>query len=161
MHPSDTATAANEAVHALLLEACEQFLEAVTRLDDEAMRARLARFTAQLDRHMRFEEDVAVVLLLDLAPESADEIARIEGDHRILVRCVAAARRLMDELAVSDAPRRTLVRRLGELNRLREVLEHHTLRESEHFYPLLDRRLDEPTRRDLAMRLDGQCAELD
>ncbi len=145
--------AANAAAHDQQLAAYDDFLEALTLLDFETMMRSLDRFRALLRDHMALEEDVIMPLCLEVWPEARAELERIDGDHRILQRSLAAVHDALGELRAAADARRTLVRWLGVFHRPREVLEHHSLRESGQLYPRLDANLDSDRREELAMRL--------
>lgn len=146
--------AANERAHAAQLEAYDDFLEALTRLDFLAVMRALDRFRTLLRDHLALEEGEVMPLARSLSAELAGELERIDGDHRILVRSLAAACDALGEIRRAPAPRRALVRRLGVVQRPREVLEHHGLRETARLYPLLDDELGPATALALARRID-------
>lgn len=148
-------TAANAREHASQLERYERFLEAATCLDFAAMSTHIEGFADALGRHMQFEEEEVLKSFREHCPDRRAEIARIEGDHRILLRVMDSVRLVLRDLAAADEPRRTLVRRLGVLDRLRDVLEHHTLRESTRLYPFLDQALPVEIRDVLCRRMQS------
>lgn len=146
-------TVANAAAHDDQLEAYDDFLEALTRLDFTAVLRALDRFRMLLRDHVALEEEVLMPLCLDVCPDARAELERVDGDHRILTRSLAAAHDALGDIRAADDPRRALVRALGVVNRPRDVLEHHSLREAARLYPLLDEHVP-PARRDaLARRL--------
>ncbi len=147
----------NSTAHRRQLELVEGFLEAVTALDLAAASAMLDRFRADLGAHMEVEESAVLpaALGLDIDPVL---LRQIDGDHRLLERCLGKVGTVLGTLAREPAPRRALVRSLGALNRLLELVEHHTLRE-EALYRALDRALEATVRDRLASRLGGDQAE--
>ena len=146
-------TEANQSVHAVHLEAYEQFLEAATEIDETSMRPRFDTFVEFLINHIEFENNEITPLARNVWPEGRAEIDLVDGDHHILLRTIHAVRRCVDEVVIANRPRRKLVRNLGVLNRMRDVLEHHTLRESNQIYPRLDERLSESEAAMLTRRL--------
>ena len=65
----------------------------------------------------------------------------LRGDHVILERAVAGARRQLQALAKAQAPLREVASVLEPFVRLQSVLEHHTAREQRFLYPVLDQEL--------------------
>lgn len=143
----------NSTVHRRQLELVEGFLEAATDLDLDDAPVLLEQFRADLEAHMEVEESAVLpaAVALDLDPVL---LRQLDGDHRLLERCLGRVETVLGALAEEPAPRRALVRSLGTLNRLRELLEHHTLRE-EALYQALDRALEAQVRDRLASRLGG------
>jgi len=148
-----TLTAANEAVHERLLADYDDFLEALTTLDQAAARARLDAFERRLLPHMELEDGEVNERFRTLDGDPDAELRRLAGDHAIIRRGLDRVRAALVTLGGSAAPRRELVRRLGVFSRLRDVLDHHTVRESTRIYPRLDEALAPQSRRELAGRL--------
>ncbi len=152
-------TAANAAAHDAQLEAYDDFLEALIRLDFTGVMRALDRFRSLLREHVALEEEVLMPLSLDLCPAARAELERVDGDHRILTRSLAAVHDVLGDVRAAREPRRALVRVLGVVNRPRDVLEHHTLREGARLYPLLDEHLPRGRRDALAARLRAPAGE--
>lgn|SRR5690606_23690992 len=154
-----TLTAANEVVHERLLADYDGFLEALTSLDLEAARIRLDAFERRLLPHMELEDGEVNERFRVLDGDPDAELRRLAGDHAIIRRGLDKVRAALVALGGSPEPRRELVRRLGVFSRLRDVLEHHTVRESTRIYPRLDEVLAPGARRELVGKLLGSAGE--
>lgn len=152
---ADDLVAANERAHEHIDEAWMSFVERILEADYRLAGRDLRRFMGLLDRHMTVEESSALVSFRASAgPGDAGVAGQVEGDHVILRRTVAAVARLLEDVAgAGSGHRRLLAERLGELARVSEVLAHHSQRERERFYPLLDASLDADARARLCARL--------
>ena len=97
----------------------------------------LKNFSDDLAQHMHAEETHIQPLL-----ESSDnKLARqVEGDHKILLRTLNKCRKTLEQLEKTDVEKKRLlmVQNLDAFIRLRAVLEHHTIRETELVYEALD-----------------------
>src|SRR5690606_14700098 len=81
-----TLTAANEAVHERLLADYDDFLEALTTLDQAAARARLDAFERRLLPHMELEDGEVNERFRTLDGDPDAELRRLAGDHAIIRR---------------------------------------------------------------------------
>ena len=128
----------NLQIHQTLEEGYAVFLERLTQLDETGARDAFEQFRSILDRHRMFE-DVRVLPCLRVGEDiSPDELARVEGDHRLIESTLEMLSILIDSIFLSAQPRRTLVTNLARLGRMQGILEHHTERELRFVYPMLD-----------------------
>ncbi len=132
---------ANAAIHDRIEREYQGFLEHLTALELEPAAAAFARFEHQLYAHMEREEEHVLPVYAGLAVEAGNCLKQVEGDHRILLRVVDAARNAFVKICKAGRPRTALVRDLATFVRVHGVLEHHGERETTLLYPQLERRL--------------------
>lgn len=139
-------TRLNARIHAAWDERLLQGIEALTALRLEEAREHLTLLAAELQAHAAREE--AFILpkyeRIGTFPRGAS-LEILDGDHRMLDKLAARAVAIVERLfeAPREDLRRQVVLHLDAFLRLRSVLEHHTLRETELMYPVLDDALDE------------------
>ena len=151
---------ANQRAHVQLEALWLDMMEALLRLDFAASAIALDVLERALADHAALEEAEAFPVfarwLAEHQPEEgpADKTDQhLKGDHVILDRAVAGARRQLHALTSADAPLREVASVLDPFVRLQSVLEHHTAREQRFLYPVLDAELDGATRDTLAQGL--------
>jgi len=135
-------TAANTRVHGEIDEALLRVLEAATALDADGLRESWSRFVSLHEVHVAFEEGEVFPLYagLDAHPRGGGPDLFV-ADHVSLGKVAAAAADALGAILDAGAGRlgrRVMVKHLGPLIRLRNVLEHHTLREERFLYPRLE-----------------------
>jgi hypothetical protein len=137
----------NSALHARLEEKLLSTYDALTELALDEANRRWGEVKAMLASHMAFEEEHLVPRVDALVKEHApsnDTLARqVAGDHEILVRTERKIDAALARLGENPTSRRAMVLELDTFLLLRRVLEHHTLRETQQAYPLLDEHLDD------------------
>lgn len=135
----------NERIHDALEDRLLGFYEALTALDWDDATARWASWKQAFGKHFEFEDAELMPRLERLVaahlPDDDKLDRQVDGDHKILVRTIAKMDVALDALRETPQDRRALVRDLDTFLLLRRVLEHHTLRETRHAYPLLDEHL--------------------
>jgi hypothetical protein len=141
----DDLTRENESIHERLEDALLSFYEALTALAFEDAGARWQGWKNDFRRHLAFEEVELMPrlgpLVVEHLPDNPKLHAQVDGDHTILERTIAKVDAALAALTETPDDRRALVRELDTFLLLRRVLEHHTLRETGHAYPLLDAHL--------------------
>lgn len=145
----------NQEIHDTLEDRLLSFYEALTALDLAAARERWAGWKRSFRAHLETEEAELMsrlpALVAEHVPQNPTLAKQVDGDHTILERTIAKI-----DAALASQPeddRRALVRELDTYLLLRRVLEHHTLRECRHAYPLLEAHLDEHTLTSVRERL--------
>mgnify|MGYP001156739079 CR=1 FL=1 len=146
-------TELNSLIHDQLEIHYVAFLESLTQLDEEATRKTFCDFSQTLDHHRLFEDTSILPLLIPGTDIDAAELARISGDHTIIERTLARVTNIVDAIFTAKNPRRTLVQQLSGLVRMQGLLEHHTERETQFFYPILDQTLSQNQKNSLAQSL--------
>ncbi len=136
----------NARIHDLQDQALLAFFSSISALDLPAAERDWERFSTALRVHM--EMDQAEVLTRYGALEkqlTGASVAVFVNDHDILGRALDNVDALMRTLRESDpdARRGILVKEFFALGRMRDVHEHHTLRETAILYPYLGQRLAE------------------
>ena len=137
----------NQRAHDAIEDALLDVLESVTALKMTSALERWARFLDRLDAHIAFEEREIFPAYAELSDHPRGGGPELfDGDHVTLRKVIAACRTALEEITdtVTDQ-RRLMVTRLGPLLRLRNVLEHHDLREQRFLYPRLETHLDAET----------------
>ena len=155
--PHGVLTTANARVHEEIEDALLSFLEGITALDDAHATAAWDRFLAAFERHARFEEAEIFPRYEDLGPRPRGQgLELFEADHVSLnkvIRAAVSAIAMIRE-ATTDK-RRVMITQLGALLRVRNILEHHTLREERFLYPALEASLPHSAQATLATALTG------
>ena len=149
-------TEANQEAHFLLEDLYLDFMEALLEVDYEAAHLQLARLTGAIEAHAALEDVNAIPRFAHWLEGRTEAQARtvsslegeivvtektdlhLAGDHKILLRGLAAAARQLLALTEKQAPRRQLASVLEPFVRFQSVLEHHTVREQRFLYPVLD-----------------------
>lgn len=124
--------------HVGLASRMQRHLEAVVLGDLETARSTFLRFAALLIAHSRSEDDVLIPVFLEAGLESNGcSVAILQREHAKLRRLVAAEQeRVFAPDAQLNAPTRILW--VEAMHMLKEVLEHHDMRERAAFNPVLD-----------------------
>lgn len=138
--PDRVLTGANALVHEEIDEALLDVLEGITALDDDAAEAAWDRFVLALQAHTRFEEAEIFTRYASLGPHPRGEgLELFEADHISLDKVVRAGVNALAAIRAAEThKRRVMIAHLGPLLRVRNVLEHHTLREERLLYPTLE-----------------------
>ena len=142
---------ANQRWHALLDSSYQALLESLTALEFELALAQWGEFAHSLTSHIKFEQDNIEPLAQDW---ESNTLKLIRSDHLILQRLLPRLDAALSRIQQADAPRAELVRSLDGFIKMRNVLEHHDLREMENLYPLLDEQLDKAKLRVLVESMD-------
>ena len=145
-------SSSNQRCHRLLDRQYQDFLESLTALELEQAFACWQRFRNSLSKHIEFEETHVEPLT---EAWEASTLTLIRADHSILKRLLPRLHQAFETIAGAPAPRSELVRQLDEFIKLRNVLQHHDLRENEHLYPLLEKQLTAERLRELAQAMDA------
>jgi hypothetical protein len=145
----------NQHIHDALEDQLLAFYEALTALELADARARWSAWKDAFRNHLEAEEAELMARLPALVeqhlPGNASLAKQVDGDHTILERTIAKIDHALAQQP--DGDRRALVTELDTYLLLRRVLEHHTLRECQHAYPLLEAHLDADTRAGVQERL--------
>lgn len=148
--PLERLTDTNAAAHVAFDARYLDLLEALTACDYPAALHVFHELCAHLRAHLEIEERELLPLLAD---EQLGVTRLIGGDHLIIERLLKRISTALTELAATCPPRRDMLAHLPLLIRLGAVLEHHTEREQQTLYPLLDERLTAKHAHALAVRL--------
>ncbi len=122
-------------------------LECFTALDLEGGLAALCQFNEALQAHAAHEEQYMLPVFDGVGRQDGElprgaSIDILEGDHVSLARLSTRSHEAAIALDANRPDlRRQVVLMLPQIYRLRSVFEHHTVREQELVYPLLDRQL--------------------
>jgi hypothetical protein len=146
-----TLAEANQRWHSLLDLSYQAFLESLTALDLNLARAQWLGFESSLKAHIEFEQANIEPLTKDW---EGNTLKLIQSDHLILNRLLPRLETALTLIERADAARTELVRKLDGFIKMRNVLEHHDLREKETLYPLLDEQLDDGHLQALSGRMD-------
>ena len=130
-------TEANNITHLRHEHTLDSVIIAMTELHFKHASQLLQSFADDLAHHMRIEETFVQPLI-----ETTDnKLARqVEGDHKILLKSLKKCQAILKQLIEADYPnmRLLMVKNLDGFIRLRAVLEHHTIRETDLVYTYLD-----------------------
>jgi len=146
-----TLSDANQRWHELLDASYQALLESLTALDFDLARQQWARFALCLSAHIEFEQDNIEPLAENW---ESNTLKLIQSDHLILNRLLPRLDKAFTQIECADNPRTELVRQLDSFIKMRNVLEHHDLREMENLYPLLDEQLSSEQIQALADSMD-------
>lgn len=135
-----TLAEANQRWHTMLDLSYQTFLESLTALDLNLARTQWLGFETGLKAHIEFEQANIEPLTKDW---EGNTLKLIQSDHLILNRLIPRLGTALNQIEHADAARTELVRQLDGFIKMRNVLEHHDLREMEALYPLLDEQLDD------------------
>lgn len=129
--------------HAEISARLRAHLLAVVSGDASAAQAAFLRFAALLKAHWRSEDEVLLPAFerLELGSNGCNRDL-LSKEHRKLERLLAAAEeRVLAESVTLDPP--TRLHWVEDSRMLKEVLEHHDVRERAGFHPALDGALDQ------------------
>lgn len=129
----------NRRWHESLAANYNAFLAALTALELARAEQAWHEFRVSLNAHLAFEDE-HITPRCESLPDNAQTL--ITADHTILTRLSARIDTALADLQASDTPRTTLVDQLDGYLKLRNVLTHHDLRETEQIYPTLVAQLD-------------------
>jgi len=142
--PSLTLTDLNGRIHAWLDEWLLRHLEALTALDLEAAKRWWQKFSDALMAHAKVEDSVALPVYERLGnfPEGGQP-SLFDAEHKGIERMLRSLTQRLESLSPHDPSlRRRIVVSLDRYTLFRHLIEHHTLREQNIFYPLLDEKVD-------------------
>ena len=142
---------ANKRWHEALDTSYQLFLESLTALELSLATRQRARFKILLTRHIEFEETHIEPLAKNW---ESNTLKLIQSDHLILERLLPKLNASLDTIRQADKPRTILVHQLNNFIKMRNVLEHHDIREMEYLYPLHDAQLDKTRCTTLANKMD-------
>jgi Hemerythrin HHE cation binding domain. len=143
--PSPTLTDLNGRIHAWLDECLLRHLEALTALDLEGAKNWWRKFADALIAHAQVEDSVALPVYERLGnfPEGGQP-SLFDAEHKGIERMLRSLTQRLESLSPSDPSlRRRIVVSLDRYMLFRHLIEHHTLREQNIFYPLLDEKVDD------------------
>ena len=151
---------ANARAHVHLEQLWLDMMEALLTVDFGRANKALEVLDQALAVHAAVEEEDAFGPFTDWlkaqpaqgGPEDKTD-QHLKGDHVILERAMAGARRQLKALTEANAPLREVASVLEPFVRLQSVLDHHTMLEQRFLYPVLDEQLDEGTASALAEAL--------
>ncbi len=130
---------ANQRWHLILDTSYQSFLESLTALELDLARQQWVLFKRFLGDHIEFEQANIEPLAADW---ESNTLKLIQSDHLILNRLLPRLDTAFELIVQTDSARAELVRQLDGFIKMRNVLEHHDLREMEYLYPLLDEQLE-------------------
>lgn len=137
-------TQANEAIHERQEEALLSVIERLTALDFTGARVEFTRLTEEMVAHLAVEDETThrrYAALTNHPRGAAPEL--FDADHVSHAKVISACEEALAGLTEGGPDgRREMVLVLPLFFRLRNVLEHHTLREQRFLYPRLDAELD-------------------
>ena len=139
----------------------QSHLEAVVMGDLSAARHTFLRFAALLIAHSGSEDEILIPVFEQNGLESNGcSVAILQKEHAKLRRLLAAeqTRVFADDVAL-DAPTRIVW--VESLHMLKEVLEHHDMRERAAFNPVLDQALGAEKAAALAQKASEREAEIE
>jgi hypothetical protein len=153
-----TLTAANTRWHQQLERLYQAFLESLTALELDTAHIQWTQFKSNLLSHIQFEEEH----IEPLTNTWEDNILKlIQSDHLILNRLIPRLDKSFTGVQQADATRTELVHQLDIFIKMRNVLVHHDLRETEQLYPRLDQQLSIVQAQLLAEQMDRLLDEQD
>ena len=142
--PDGLLTATNGAIHREHEEALLSPIESLTSLDIPGAAAALRALDADLEAHLALEDATSHRRYAELDDHPRGAASELfTADHVSLAKVMASCREAFAALvSPGDDLRRRVVLALPTFYRLRNVLEHHTLREQRFLYPRLDEVLE-------------------
>ncbi|MEE9446842.1 MAG: hypothetical protein V3V09_02715 [Arenicellales bacterium] len=156
-----TLSLANQRWHLALDWQYQTLLETLTALELSTAQLIWQDFKTSLTAHIEFEHEHIEPLAEALPDEAKLDKTRfdvnifklIQADHLILNRLLIKVDTALNEIRNAKKPRTELVQQLNILIKLRNVLEHHDLREAENLYPALEAEIDAETLAALAEKM--------
>lgn len=145
----------NGKIHALLDELLLRHLEALTALKLNEARKVWGKFANGLLSHARAEDEVALPIYsrLGIFPEGGKP-SLFDAEHKGIERMLKSLTQLLDELSPNEPSlRRKVVTSLDKYMLLRHLIEHHTLREQNIFYPILDEKASDDEKQKVSKAL--------
>ena len=142
--PSPTLADLNGHIHAWLDEWLLRHLEALTALDLEVTKHLWRKFADALIAHAQVEDSVALPVYERLGnfPEGGQP-SLFDAEHKGIERMLRSLAQRLESLSPNDPSlRRRIVVNLDRYMLFRHLIEHHTLREQNIFYPLLDEKVE-------------------
>ena len=148
---------ANKHWHKALDNHYFEFLQTLTELKLDLANAHWQNYKLCLKSHIEFEENFIEPLDLDW-PENT--LKFIQSDHLILNRITPKIDSALNKIQIASAPRAALVEALDIFIKMRNVLQHHDIREIEQLYPLIERQLDKDKCHSLAEKMNRARKQL-
>jgi len=155
--PSLTLTDLNGRIHVWLDEWLLRHLEALTALDLEAAKHWWRKFADALMAHSHAEDSVALPVYERLGnfPEGGQP-SLFEAEHKGIEGMLRSLTQRLESLSPHDPSlRRRIVVSLDRYMLFRHLIEHHTLREQNIFYPLLDEKANPEAKTNIADALSS------
>jgi hypothetical protein len=144
----DGLTRLNGEIHERLDEALLEIMERLTELDIAAAHTRWGAVRESLLAHRACEDGGVHQRYAELGERPRGAAPELFlTDHVTLERLAGVCEEVIVALGSPSSPlRRQVVLALPHFYRLRNLLEHHTLREQRFFYPALDEHLSDEER---------------
>jgi hypothetical protein len=144
LEPGGLLTTTNGAIHHGHEEALLSLIESLTSLDIPRAAASQRALDADLEAHLALEDATSHRRYAELGDHPRGAAPELfTADHVSLAKVMATCREaLADLVSPGENLRRRVVLALPTFYRLRNVLEHHTLREQRFLYPRLDEVLE-------------------
>ncbi|MGQ9463988.1 MAG: hypothetical protein ACUVTP_13075 [Candidatus Fervidibacter sp.] len=145
----------NGKIHALLDGLLLRCLEALTALRLDEAKEVWGKFANALLSHARAEDEVALPIYsrLGIFPEGGKP-PLFDAEHKGIERMLKSLTQLLDELSPNEPSlRRKVVTSLDKYMLFRYLIEHHTLREQNIFYPILDEKASDDDKRNVSKAL--------
>ena len=137
-------------LHERLTELFLVHQEALLLLDIDLALSRLRQFKAELQEHMRVEEELLLPVYSRAGRIPGGPIEFYTGEHKRMLEFLA---RFDEKLAQLQITRADLYRKIIELfdeeATFKHLMQHHDLREQNILYPTLDRITSETEREEL------------
>ncbi|MFN3421565.1 MAG: hemerythrin domain-containing protein, partial [Armatimonadota bacterium] len=138
--PKRSLTELNGSIHAWLDDLLLRHLEALTDLNLAEARAIWQKFADALLNHSEAEDEIALPVYEQLGnfPEGGQP-SLFFAEHKGIERMLNSLTQRLENLSPNDPfLRRKVVIGLDKYMLFRHLIEHHTLREQNIFYPILD-----------------------
>jgi hemerythrin-like domain-containing protein len=153
--PSSSLTDLNGRIHAWLDDLLLQHLEALTALNLNEAKELWRQFADALLAHAQAEDSVALPVYERLGnfPEGGQP-SLFDAEHKGIERMLRSLTQRLENLSPDDPSlRRRIVVSLDRYMLFRHLIEHHTLREQNIFYPLLDEKASDEEKQNIAQAL--------
>ena len=145
----------NGQIHAWLDDLLLQHLEALTALNLNEAKELWRQFADALLAHAQAEDSVALPVYERLGnfPEGGQP-SLFDAEHKGIERMLRSLTQRLENLSPDDPTlRRRIVVSLDRYMLFRHLIEHHTLREQNIFYPTLDEKASEKEKQSIAEAL--------
>jgi len=155
VEPKGSLTDLNGRIHAWLDELLLRHLESLTALDLPSARELWLRFSDALLKHARAEDEVALPVYERLGefPEGGHP-SLFFAEHKGIERMLKSLTNRLESLSPADPSlRRKVLVSLDKYMLFRHLIEHHTLREQNILYPLLDEKASGAEKESIAKAL--------
>lgn len=140
-------------VHKVLKELFLQHQEALLDLDLARARERLEEFERRLLQHIREEEELLLPVYGRAGTIPGGAPILFTGEHKRMQELLADFKQALSSLAKSPGDlKRGILWLLDRQATFKNLMEHHDQRETNIFYPALDRVTSEEERREILSR---------